>query len=280
MNEEEIKVSWETYIGFPATAGEIEVQGDPQVFKCLQFITEAFSGKLPQGVLVPLGCLFHLPFLQDTWRANTWWGRREPKEKQNNVGERSRPRHPPDTPTIAVLWLKSSLLINHTYNKQTSSDKTRTHTHTNKLHMTGLSFLLQTQSVKCQTSITAPLLSAMKHAHRFIVYIYLSKKKPSFSTPFYKKDWRSHVCVFFKHFIKTGKSSLLSRGISFYFRYLVKQVSFLHQLLKEDDEDVRLWSSHGPSSVPCGSRRQFMVPFSAWTDGHRILFNLVQGKVT
>lgn len=166
--------------------------------------------------------------------------RREPKEKRNNVGERSRPRHPPDTPTIAVLWLKSSLLINHTYNKQTSSDKTRTHTHTNKLHMTGLSFLLQTQSVKCQTSITAPLLSAMKHAHRFIVYIYLSKKKTSFSTPFYKKDWRSHVCVFFKHFIKTGKSSLLSRGISFYFRYLVKQVSFLHQLLKEDDEDVRL----------------------------------------
>lgn len=176
MNEEEIKVSWETYIGFPATAGEIEVQGDPQVFKCLQFITEAFSGKLPQGVLVPLGCLFHLPFLQDTWRANTWWGRGEnQKEKRKNVGKRSRPRHPPDTPTIAVLWLKSSLLINHTYNKQTSSDKT--HTHTNKLHMTGLSFLLQTQSVKCQTSITAPLLSAMKHAHRFIVYIYLSKKK-------------------------------------------------------------------------------------------------------
>lgn len=48
------------------------------------------------------------------------------------------------------------------------------------------------------------------------------------------------MSVFFKHFIKTGKSSLLSRGISFYFRYLVKQVSFLHQLLKEDDEDVRL----------------------------------------
>lgn len=131
MNEEEIKVSWETYIGFPATAGEIEVQGDPQVFKCLQFITEAFSGKLPQGVLVPLGCLFHLPFLQDTWRANTWWGRGEnQKEKRKNVGKRSRPRHPPDTPTIAVLWLKSSLLINHTYNKQTSSDKTHTHTHT------------------------------------------------------------------------------------------------------------------------------------------------------
>lgn len=123
--------------------------------------------------------------------------RREPKEKRNNVGERSRPRHPPDTPTIAVLWLKSSLLINHTYNKQTSSDKTRTHTHTNKLHMTGLSFLLQTQSVKCQTSITAPLLSAMKHAHRFIVYIYLSKKKPSFSPLLFIKKIGGAMSVFF-----------------------------------------------------------------------------------
>lgn len=103
--------------------------------------------------------------------------RREPEGKAEKCrGEKqakasTRYSHKP------VLWLKSSLLINHTYNKQTSSDKTHRHTHTNKLHMTGLSFLLQTQSVKCQTSITAPLLSAMKHAHQFIVYIYLSKKK-------------------------------------------------------------------------------------------------------
>lgn len=63
-------VSREAYVGFSATAGEIEIQRDPQVLKCLQVIAKAFSRKLPQGVLVPLGCLFHLPFLEDTRRAN------------------------------------------------------------------------------------------------------------------------------------------------------------------------------------------------------------------
>jgi len=70
QRERKWSVSREAYVGFSATAGEIEVQGDPQVFKCLQVVAKAFSRKLPEGVLVPLGCLLHLPFLEDTWRAD------------------------------------------------------------------------------------------------------------------------------------------------------------------------------------------------------------------
>lgn len=70
LAEKKKSVSGESYIGFSATAGQIKVQRDPQVFKCLQVVTVAFSRKLPQGVLVPLGCLFHLPFLEDTRRVN------------------------------------------------------------------------------------------------------------------------------------------------------------------------------------------------------------------
>lgn len=72
-------ISRETYVGFSATSGEIQVQGDPQVFKSLQVIAKAFSRKLPQGILVPLGCFFHLPFLKDTWRAKHLVSRRKPE---------------------------------------------------------------------------------------------------------------------------------------------------------------------------------------------------------
>lgn len=63
-------VSIESYVGFSATAGQIQVQRDPQILECLQVISEAFSRKLPEGVLIPLSCLFHLPFLEDTMRAH------------------------------------------------------------------------------------------------------------------------------------------------------------------------------------------------------------------
>lgn len=53
-----------SYIGFPATAGEIEVQRHAQFLKGLQFVTESLSGKLPQRVLIPLSRFLHLPSLR------------------------------------------------------------------------------------------------------------------------------------------------------------------------------------------------------------------------
>lgn len=70
LRMKDTKVSLESYVGFSATAGQIQVKRDPQVLECLQVISEAFSRKLPQGVLIPLSCLFHLPFLEDTMRAH------------------------------------------------------------------------------------------------------------------------------------------------------------------------------------------------------------------
>lgn len=69
QREEEQGVFGESYVGFPAAAGEIKVERDPQVLECLQVIAKAFAGKLPQGVLVPLGRFLHLSFLEDTGRA-------------------------------------------------------------------------------------------------------------------------------------------------------------------------------------------------------------------
>lgn len=67
--EEEEGVFGESYVGFPTAAGEIKVERDPQVLECLQVIAKAFAGKLPQGVLVPLGRFLHLSFLEDIGRA-------------------------------------------------------------------------------------------------------------------------------------------------------------------------------------------------------------------
>lgn len=36
---------------------------------------------------------------------------------------------------------------------------------------------------------------------------------------------------------------------------LIEQVAFLHQLLQQDEEDVRFRSGHGPGSVPFRGRR-------------------------
>lgn len=59
-----------SYVGFPATAREIEVQRHTQLLKGLEFITESFSGKLPQGVLIPLSRFLHLPPLRERERAH------------------------------------------------------------------------------------------------------------------------------------------------------------------------------------------------------------------
>lgn len=67
--EEAEGVFGESYVGFPAAAGEIKVERDPQVLESLQVIAKAFAGKLPQGVLVPLGRFLHLSFLEDMGRA-------------------------------------------------------------------------------------------------------------------------------------------------------------------------------------------------------------------
>ncbi len=59
------QVSLVSYVGFPATAGEIEVQRHTQLLKGLEFITESLSGKLPQRVLIPLSRFLHLPPLRE-----------------------------------------------------------------------------------------------------------------------------------------------------------------------------------------------------------------------
>lgn len=63
------------------------------------------------------------------------------------------------------------------------------------------------------------------------------------------------------------------------FSYLVEQVPLLHQLLEEDDQDIRLGSSHGPSCVPCGRKRgkreverRVVMRLSVTTEGHCILW--------
>lgn len=154
-------VSWEAYVGFSATAGEIEVQGDPQVFKSLQVISKAFSRKLPQGVLVPLGCLFHLPFLKDTWRTKHTV-RRTTKPEGKCWGERSRAAYSPDTPN------NSWALPSHQSHIQ--------HTHTGYTWLV-CPFCHKPQSIKCQPSIIAPLLNSAEHTHPFIFYIKLRQEK-------------------------------------------------------------------------------------------------------
>lgn len=62
------KIKIASYVCFSAAAGEVEVEGDPQVFEGLQVVSEALPGKLPQSVLVPLSRLLHLAFLEDTLR--------------------------------------------------------------------------------------------------------------------------------------------------------------------------------------------------------------------
>ncbi len=62
------QVSLVSYVGFPATAGEIEVQRHTQLLKGLEFITESLSGKLPQRVLIPLSRFLHLPPLRERER--------------------------------------------------------------------------------------------------------------------------------------------------------------------------------------------------------------------
>ncbi len=77
---------------------------------------------------------------------------------------RSRAMYSPDIPTIAVLWLQPSVVINHTYNTQASSSNTHTLSHTHLI----CPFCHKTESVKCQASIMAPLVSGAEHTHLFL----------------------------------------------------------------------------------------------------------------
>lgn len=75
--------------------------------------------------------LWAASFIFPFWRTHggQTCSEEEDRTRRKNMGERSRARYSPDTPTIAVLWLEPSLLINHTYNSQASSNITHTHTH-------------------------------------------------------------------------------------------------------------------------------------------------------
>ena len=53
------------HVGFPAAAGQVEIQGHPQLLEGLQVLAVALAGELPQCILIPLSCLLHLPFLED-----------------------------------------------------------------------------------------------------------------------------------------------------------------------------------------------------------------------
>jgi len=61
-----------TYVGFAAAAGQVEIEGNPELPECLQVFPKTFPRKLPQCILIPLSSFLHLSFLRTKERKNTW----------------------------------------------------------------------------------------------------------------------------------------------------------------------------------------------------------------
>lgn len=95
--------------------------------------------------------LWAASFIFPFWRTHGGQTCGEEPERETWGGG---PKYSPDSPAIAALWLEPSLLINHTY--KTHRHAQIRHTHTQHLICP---FCQKTQSIKCQASIMASLVS-------------------------------------------------------------------------------------------------------------------------